>query len=171
MNVTFFGQHEIRLEYQALFWYIFLVDNFSASDKSFDDFLSSDSFGLFCQPFIKKRARSQNVRFLESAFNQKALEISKFKKLAPEDLLNFLNDYAKAGDWGCDRADFVAIQDEFGKLLKKETAPFVFLINKEWFKKEDNLLSADAEIYVYFLLFIWFDADSGILNVCQLSHD
>jgi hypothetical protein len=172
MNATFFGQQEISSGYQALFWYIFLVDNSSTpSDKFFDDFLSSESFGLFCQPFVKKRTRGQNDRFLEGAFNREALQISKFRKLTRENLLNFLSDYAKSEDWCNDRKDFTAILDEFEKPLRQESAPFFFLISNEWFKKEDNLLSADAEIYIYFMLIIWFDSDKRILNVCQWSYD
>jgi hypothetical protein len=172
MNVTFLGEHEISSGSQALFWHIFIVDNYSTlSDKFFDDFLLSESFGLFCQPFLKKRTRGQNDRFLDGAFNREVLQISRFRKLTRDNLLDFLGDYAKSEDWGDDRKDFTTILDEFEKLVKSETAPFFFFISKEWFDKEDNLLSADAEIYIYFMLIIWFDADKRILNVCQWSYD
>src|SRR5580692_11163211 len=170
MNAKFFGQYEITAGYQALFWYIFLVDNSSTpSDKFFDDFLSSESFELFCQPFLKKRTRGQNDRFLEGAFSREALQISNFRKLTRENLLNFLSDYAKSENWGNDRKDFTTILEQFEKPLKQESAPFFSLISKEWFKKKDNLLNADAEIYIYFMLIMWFDAEKKILNVCQWS--
>jgi len=172
MNAKFLGQYEIREGYQAIFWYIFLIDATSDSlESSANDFICSESFRENCLPFIIKKKPKEGSRFLQRAFNQDSLNISDFRILTKEDVLLFFSDYATSDGWNDDREDFITLMNGFNEIFKEEPTDHFFLISKEWFDKGNKILSADSEFYIYYFLMVWFDTDKKIINICEWVYD
>jgi hypothetical protein len=172
MRTTYLGQNEIRSEYQAIFWYTFSAEDIIGPEESWlIEFVHSESFKESVRPEIVKQAKSENHRFLESAFNLSNLEVTDFRALKKEDLIRFFHDYAQLNDWGEDRAGFIDVMDKFDDLIEKESSDKFFLLSKEWFDKDDRVLSQDSWVYTYYFLIIWIDIDRKIANVCEWIYD
>ena|ERR1700722_10508627 len=172
MTAKFWGQYEIRIGYQAIFWYIFLINDASDElDLFFNWFLHSDNFRDFCLPFNVKKSARENNHFLQRAFVQDALSLSDFKVFSKEQLVGFFRDYSTSKSWGDDRNDFVTLMKSYIELVQKEACDHFFIISKEWFAKGNKVLNADSEIYIYYFLIIWFDREKRVLNVCDWIYD
>lgn len=172
MTAKFWGQHEIRANYQAIFWYIFSIEN--ANDTAIDllnEFLHSEILWECCLPFIVKKNIDHKWRFLPRAFNLRVLNLSNFKALSREQVLDFLDDYSDSPSWREDRDDFLTILNRFSELFQKEATGKFFLISKEWFKKEDEILNPNGEPFIYYFILIWFNANKKEVNVCEWAYD
>jgi hypothetical protein len=172
MTAKFWGQYEIREGYQAIFWYIIIINDVSNElDHSLNSFLHSDSFRDFCLPFNVKKSAGENYHFLQRAFNQDTLSISDFKVFSKEQLISFFKDYSTSDSWGDDKNEFVTMMNSYRELLQKEASDHFFLISKEWFDKGNKILNADSEIYIYYFLIIWFDEVKKVINVCEWIYE
>src|SRR6185312_6173998 len=172
MTVKFWGQHEIREEYQAIFWYIFLVeDTLGESVDLINEFIHSNYFTDFCLPFIVKKYTGENYRFLQRAFNRDVLDLSFFRSFNKKELKNFFEEYAGSASWGDDRNAFVTLIKRFNDIFNSEVGDQFFLISKEWFTSGDKILNADSEFYIYYFLIVWFETDKKVINICELNYD
>jgi hypothetical protein len=172
MSLKFWAQTEIIEGNQAIFWYLFLIDNISGTVNDFlNTFIHSANFKENCLPFMVKKNRGENDRFLKHAFNADALDIEDFKILKKDELFNFFDNYSREGSWGDDRADFLIIKKKLNDLIEKETTDHFYLISKEWFDKGSKLLNDNSDIYLYYFLIIWLDSDKKVVNICELNYD
>ena len=127
MPVKFWGQCEIRVEYQAIFWYLFLVDDISGiSDNYLEKFIRSNYFTEYCLPFVVKKYVGGSDRFLQRAFNEDALDLSYFKVFTKEGIIDYFNEYSKSGNWGNDGEAFLTLVDRFNEFFRKEASDHFF---------------------------------------------
>lgn len=172
MKITYLSQNEIRSGYQVIFWYTFSMENVvRQEDFNLIEFVRSEYFKEHVKPEIVKQGQSKTYPFLEGAFNLANLDSKNFKVLKKEGLVRFFNEYAQSDDWGQDRAGFIDIKDRFYPLLQQHAADEIFLISKEWFRKNDRVLSEDSDVYTYYFLIVWMDTDDKVVNVCEWSYD
>src|ERR1700761_8880794 len=160
LSIEFFGQFELREEYQAIFWYVFLVDKISPGlEMSVNDLIHSEEFTQYCFPFKVKKSWGERNQFLKRAFDLNKLDVSNFKMFNKEELLQFFDIYAASDTWKDDKEKFASLMYEFKEMFKNETANQFFLIGKEWFDKDSALLSEDSEFFIYYFILIWFDTE------------
>jgi hypothetical protein len=172
MEIAFLGQHEIRSEYQVIFWYTFSIEGISKKEEDFlIEFIHSSYFKEFGKPSIVKQSQSTSDRFLQGAFNLGNLDITNFKAFDRKGLVQFFKEYSQSPDWGEDRKEFVTIMKRFGKLLEKEKNDHFFLISKEWFRQGDQILNADSEFYTYYFLIMWLNIGEKTINICEWNYD
>jgi hypothetical protein len=172
MKTKYLGQNKIQSEYQGMFWHTFFAEDSIVPEESWlMEFVHSDNFRKSIRQEAVKQPASLTYPFLKGGFNLSNLDVTNFKVFNKAGLVDFFNEYAQSDDWGEDRAAFIAIMDEFNRLLEKQRSDKFFLISKEWFSKGDPVLNQDSEIYLYYFLIIWIDIDKGIVNVCEWDYD
>ena len=172
MTFSFSDQIEIISGHQGLFWYSLVIDHlFDDISHLFNEFIRSDNFSVDCRPLIVKNDSRINTRYLDSAFNYDRLSMSDFKFLSKYELLNFFDDYGNDDNWGDDRPDFKVILNKFETLLIEEISEEYLLISKEWFDKDDVLLSVDSNVYLYYFLIIWIDQNKKMIKIIQWKYD
>jgi hypothetical protein len=173
MKTIYLGQRKIQLNYQAIFWYMFSMENIDPEieESWLIEFVHSDIFKQMIRPESTRPAGPESYPTLESAFHLSHLAQTNLRTVNKEQLNRFFREYAESNDWGDDRAEFIAIMNEFFDVLETRQENKFFFISKEWFNKGDRILSEDSDIYLYYFIIIWINMDDKIVNVCEWSYD
>ena len=171
MDITYLLQESVERRGHGINWNVFsLANSCQLGENLIEEFIHSETFKEDTLPNVAKRSANRD-RFLKKAFKEEELHIRMFKKMSKVELKDFLIEYSKDDSWRDDRNDFIIIMNRFIELLQIETTNRFYLLNKDWFRADDPILSLDSPFYTYYLLIVWVDEHRRILNVCEWRFD
>lgn len=142
------------------------LDNEENCSKIVDTFIHS--------PFFTEDKKSDdrlNKGYLSQIFAINKIDVSNFKKMTKSETLMFLVDFLNDPSWEDDRKEFATLLDKYFEVHKTLSDKEFYILNKDWFDKDSEILNPVHWIFTYYFIIIHIDNELQTLTVTEWTYD